>query len=180
MRAAVPPETWPDGPWRPYDPAMRRSDLRGRPARPPRYLLRVPCQVVRLRDFRLVADRVEDVSAGGLLVSPAEPVLTGEPVLISMRFPATGDWLDVEAFVTRIVHGRRPGETARCLGIEFDRLDRFGWLSLHRNLGRTPPAPPRARPGRRHASYRTIAGLLPSLRDAPAQPERRVVRRAAT
>jgi len=140
--------------------------MSGRSGRPSRYLLRVPCQVVRLRDFRLVADRVEDFSAGGLLVSPAEPVLTGEPVLISMCFPATGDWLDAEAFVTRILQGRRPGETARCLGIEFDHLDRRGWLSLHRNLGRTPPAPPRARPGRRHASYRSIAGLLPSMQMA--------------
>jgi len=122
-------------------------------------VLRIPCEVVRLRDFRLIADRVEDFSAGGLLVSPAEPVLTGEPVLISLRFPATSDWLDAEAVVTRIVHGRRPGESSRCLGIEFDHLDRRGWLSLHRNLGRTPPAPPRARPGRRRATFAKIATL---------------------
>jgi hypothetical protein len=112
---------------------------------------------VRLRDFRLVADRVEDFSAGGVLVSPAEPVLTGEPVLVSFLFPATGDFLDAEAVVTRVLHGRRPGESSRCLGIEFGHLDRRGWLSLHRNLGRTPPAPPRARPGRRRATFGTIA-----------------------
>jgi PilZ domain len=138
---------------------MWRSYPVGRAERPSRYVLRVPCEVVRLRDFRLIADRVEDFSAGGLLVSPAEPVLTGEEVIVSMRFPATGEWLDAEAVVTRVLHGRRPGETARCLGLEFGKLDRRGWLSIHRNLGRTPPAPPRARPGRRKATWSSIAAL---------------------
>jgi hypothetical protein len=110
----------------------------------------------------LIADRVEDFSAGGLLVSPADPVLTGELVIVSMRFPATGDYLDAEAIVTRVLHGRRPGESSRCLGLEFEHLDRRGWLSLHRNIGRTPPAPPRPRPGRRLASFRTIAELSAS------------------
>jgi hypothetical protein len=138
---------------------MWRSYPVGRSERPSRHVLRVPCEVVRLRDFRLIADRVEDFSAGGLLVSPAEPVLTGEPVIVSMRFPATGEWLDAEAFVTRVLHGRRPGEAARCLGLEFARLDRRGWLSIHRNLGRTPPVPPRARPGRRRATWEMVASL---------------------
>jgi hypothetical protein len=141
---------------------MWRSNFVGRYERPSRYVLRVPCEVVRLRDFRLVADRVEDFSAGGLLVSPAEAVLTGEPVIVSLRFPATGDWLDAEAIVTRVLHGRRPGDSARCLGLEFGKLDRRGWLSLHRNLGRTPPAPPRARPGRRRATYESVARLAAS------------------
>jgi hypothetical protein len=145
---------------------MWRTNFVGRYERPSRYVLRVPCEVVRLRDFRLIADRVEDFSAGGLLVSPAEPVLTGEPVIVSLQFPATGDWLDAEAIVTRVLHGRRPGESTRCLGLEFGRLDRRGWLSLHRNLGRTPPAPPRARPGRRRATYSTVAELCASARAA--------------
>lgn len=142
---------------------MWRSYPVGRSERPSRYVLKAPCQVVRLRDFRLVADRVEDFSAGGLLVSPAEPVLTGEAVLVSMQFPATGEWLDAEAFVSRVLHGRRPGETARCLGLEFGRLDRRGWLSIHRNLGRTPPSPPRARPGRRRATWSSVAELSASF-----------------
>jgi c-di-GMP-binding flagellar brake protein YcgR len=111
---------------------------------------------LRLRDFRLISDRVENFSAGGLLVSPAEPVLTGEPVLVSLKFPETEEWLDAVAVVTRVVHGRRPGEWARRLGLEFDDLDEKTKRLLERKLRFTPPAPPRGRPGRRG----TLSGWL--------------------
>jgi hypothetical protein len=128
---------------------MRRSAPTALLSRSPRHVLRTPCQVVRLRDFRLISDRVENFSARGLLVSPAEAVFTGEPVLVSLQFPETGEWLDAEATVTRVVHGRRPGEWARRLGLEFDDLDEPTKLLLERKLRTTPPAPPRGRPGRR-------------------------------
>lgn len=82
-------------------------------------------------------------------MSPAEAVFTGEPVLVSLQFPETGEWLDAEATVTRVVHGRRPGEWARRLGLEFDDLDETTKLLIERKLRTTPPAPPRGRPGRR-------------------------------
>jgi hypothetical protein len=92
---------------------------------------------------------VENFSAGGLLVSPAEPVLTGEEVLISLRFPQTDEWFDATAVVSRVVHGRRPGEWSRRLGLEFHELDLEGKCLIERQLRLTPPAPPRGRPGRR-------------------------------
>jgi hypothetical protein len=52
---------------------------------------RVECQVVRLRDFQLVADRIENLSPNGMLVGPADPVLTGEPVIISFCMPGFSD-----------------------------------------------------------------------------------------
>ncbi|HVU03056.1 MAG TPA: PilZ domain-containing protein [Polyangiaceae bacterium] len=117
--------------------------------RHPRHVLRTACQIVRARDFRLIADRLENFSLGGLLVSPAEAVLTGEPLWVSLKFPETGDWLDTTAVVSRVVHGRRPGEWTRKLGLAFDALDDDATGVLLRNLALTPPAPPRGRAGRR-------------------------------
>lgn len=108
----------------------------------PRHTLRIPCQVVRERDFRLVADRVENASLTGLEVSPAEPVLTGEQLIVSFQLPQDGTWVDAEARVARVVHGRRPGETQRCLGLVFEKVDDAAHLALARELLRSPLAPP--------------------------------------
>ena len=55
--------------------------LRPPTRRLPRLAARIACQVVRERDFRLVADRVLDLSSNGVLVGPADPVLTGERIM---------------------------------------------------------------------------------------------------
>lgn len=108
-----------------------------------RYATKVSCQVVRERDFRLVADRVMDLSPGGALVGPADPVLTGERVIVS--FPGVdGAWVDAEATVARVVHGRRQGEYTRSLGLSFDTLDAESERALARFLTtRVPKAPGR-------------------------------------
>jgi hypothetical protein len=108
---------------------------------------RVPCQVVRERDFRLVADRVLDLSASGVLVGPADPVLTGERVLITFRSRA--GWIDAEAVVARVVHGRRDGEHSRSLGLCFEALDETSRLALDRSLRMCVPVPPGRRAERR-------------------------------
>ena len=95
--------------------------LRPKTRRVARRAARVPCQVVRERDFRLIADRVLDLSSGGVLVGPADPVLTGERVLVS--FQGRAGWIDAEAVVARVVHGRRDGEHTRALGLSFEELD---------------------------------------------------------
>ncbi|HXS16799.1 MAG TPA: PilZ domain-containing protein [Polyangiaceae bacterium] len=69
--------------------------------RPERHTVRLCCQVVREHDFRLVADRVENLSTWGMLVSPAEPVLTGERVFVSFQIPGTRHYIDTMATVTR-------------------------------------------------------------------------------
>lgn len=126
---------------------MRTSRLLTR--RPVRHCLRGPCQVVRLRDFCLVADRIENLSSWGMLVGPADPVLTGEKVLVSFQLPADGRYIDALATVTRVVHGRRPGDRTRQLGLQFDQLSEYDRFRLRRALHRRPPAPPGPRPGRR-------------------------------
>jgi hypothetical protein len=108
----------------------------------------VPCQVVRERDFRLVADCVVDLSPGGALVGPADPVLTGERVIVS--FPGVrGEWIDAEAVVARVVHGRRVGEHTRTLGLSFESLDGDSRKALSALLATRLPTAPGARQERR-------------------------------
>lgn len=111
----------------------------------------ISCQVVRLRDFQLVADRIENLSPTGMLVGPADPVLTGEPLIVSFRLPGLSDFIDAEAEVTRVAHGRRPGETRRCLGLELFSIDDYSRRLLEAFLRRLPPAPPDYRVTIRHS-----------------------------
>lgn len=124
----------------------RQREVRRRPAR---HTVRLACQIVRERDFRLVADRIENLSTFGMLVSPADPVLTGEKVFVSFQLPGTGRWIDATATVRRVVHGRRPHESKRMLGIEFDDLRPYERFQLRRALQARPVVPPGGRPGRR-------------------------------
>lgn len=121
--------------------------------RPTRHTVNLPCQVVRKRDFVLVADRVVNLSTWGMLVSPADAVLTGEEVYLSFQVPGTECWMDVEATVTRVVHARRPGESARLLGLEFHALSPYDRFRLRRSLVGRPSAPPGPRPGRRRGQF---------------------------
>jgi hypothetical protein len=123
-----------------------------------RHAVHISCQVVRERDFRLIADTIVDLSTTGMLVTPADPVLTGERVIASFRLPGSTFWIDVEATVARVVHGRRPSEHTRALALEFDPLPGLSELVLATALQSTPPSPPRMRPGRRRTP-----GLLRSL-----------------
>ena len=124
-----------------------------------RHTVKIACQVVRERDFRLIADRVVDLSATGALVGPADPALTGERILVSFRIPRSTVWVDAEATVTRVVHGRRPGEFSRSLAIEFDDLETLPRFMLKEALRKVPPAPPKSAPGRR-SSQSLVRGLL--------------------
>ena len=107
----------------------------------------------------LIADRVVDLSATGALVGPADPALTGERILVSFRIPRSTVWIDAEATVTRVVHGRRPGEFSRALAIEFDQLEALPRFMLQEALRIVPPAPPKSAPGRR-SSQSLVRGLL--------------------
>ena len=117
--------------------------------RNPRRIVRAKCQVVRERDFRLVADQVVDLSPTGALVMPADPVLTGEHVILSFKLPHIPYWLDTEAVVARVVHGRRPGEHTRGLALTFQGLSGISRYMIEQSLRYLPPAPPSFRTGRR-------------------------------
>jgi len=136
---------------------MRRSPKT--PRNSSRHTVKIECQVVRERDFRLLADRTMDLSASGALVGPADPALTGERILVSFRIPRSSLWIDAEATVTRVVHGRRPGEYTRSLALEFDDLEVLQSFMLKDALRSVPPAPPKSAPGRR-SSQSLVRGLL--------------------
>jgi hypothetical protein len=121
-------------------PRMPHSPSRSR--RPVRHTVHIRCQIVRESDFRLVADTVVNVSGDGVLVAPADPVLTGEKVVLSFRSPTGAGWIDAEATVARVLHGRRPGEFQRALGLKFDRLDESSKAALKATLAHAPPSPP--------------------------------------
>lgn len=105
-----------------------------------RHAVALPCQIVRMRDFRLVADLALDLSTAGMLVPTEQSVLTGEPLLVSFRAPRSSRWLDTEAVVARVVHGRRPGERGRSLGLAFQDLDLETQHLLFRQLCALPPS----------------------------------------
>jgi hypothetical protein len=134
-----------------------------------RHIARIPCQLVREHDFRLIADRILDVSAAGLLVLPADPVLTGERLIVSFQLPGS-DYIDAEVIVTRVMHGRRDREYSRGLGLEFDWLERGARHSLTESLERLPVVPPAWRTGRRACTEAMRLLLSTSHRSAPARP----------
>lgn len=104
------------------------------------------CQVVRERDFRLVGRWGLDLSSDGMLVVSDARLLTGEELVVSFRVPRTNAWIDCEATVARVVHGRRPGDRARGLGLSFQSIDAMTRWNLRGALrGLPPPLPARER-----------------------------------
>ncbi|MBX3231057.1 MAG: PilZ domain-containing protein [Labilithrix sp.] len=102
----------------------------------------LPCQAVREHDFKLIADRMLDLSTDGMLVPLRRQVLTGEPIIVS--FSIGGMWIDAEATVARIVHGRRPGDDGIAAGLVFDPLSPSARSALAGYLhGRREPLPRR-------------------------------------
>lgn len=133
--------------------------------RMPRRVLRQRCQVVRESDFSLIADRVADLSVTGALVTPADPVLTGERVIVSFQLPNSLYWVDAEAVVARVLHGRRPGEHTRGIALELDGISGISRFMIERALRYLPPAPPSYRPGRRENPdlLASLVGARPTL-----------------
>ena len=105
----------------------------------------LPCQAVRERDFKLIADRTLDVSVDGLLLPVEEHILTGETLIVSFAIP--GLWIDAECSVTRVVHGRRPGDDGLlAIGVLFDAISPSARAALAGYLHGKPPPLPRRGP----------------------------------
>jgi Tfp pilus assembly protein PilZ len=96
------------------------------------------CQVVSDKDFRLLGDRASYVSWEGMFFESRETVSVGDDVIVSLQAPGTGEWLDAEARVARIVplgDGHVHG-----VGLRFARMDDASRETLFSALG------PRATP----------------------------------
>ena len=111
-----------------------------------RRAVRLDCQVVRERDFKLISSRAVDLSPQGMLVLTDTQVLTGEEVIVSFRAPTTRLWFDCGATVARVIHGRRPGDWGPCLGLDFSGVDDLSRIVLHADLRGLPPPLPRRAP----------------------------------
>ena len=111
---------------------------RPRKSRSPRFSIRIPCQLVRVRDFRLVGRTIADLSEEGALIEALDRVLTGEQLLVSFRAPFSSRWIDADAVVARVVHGRRTGDLRRSLGISFTNLPPEARRLLHEGLWGLP------------------------------------------
>jgi hypothetical protein len=130
------------------------------PRRAFRRYVRIDCQVVRERDFRVVGELALDLSERGMLVRTDERVLTGEEVVVCFKPPRSNRFVDAVGHVARVVHGRRPGDRGRCLGIELDEMDdgdrQHLWESLR---GLVAPEPMRD----------PASGILARLAPRPAK-----------
>jgi hypothetical protein len=139
-----------------------------------RHAVRIPCQVVRERDFRLIGDAVLDLSVSGMVVTAAhwvfgQSIRTGERLLVSFQLPKTLVWVDTQATVTRVARGRRRAENAPALALEFDPLPLITQLRMRGALRRWPPPPPQPRPGRRRTQSSTHS-LLKTQSEATEEP----------
>lgn len=115
------------------------------PRRHVRHRVVMRAQVVRERDFQLVSDRIVDLSDGGMMVAAKSRVLTGEPVVLSFRIPWLDRWVDAEAVVTRIVHGRRKGDPGHALGLTWERIDDRSLRFLRMHTAGLPESQPTPR-----------------------------------
>lgn len=113
-----------------------------------RRAVQLDCQVVTERDFKLIAQRSLDLSEDGMLVLADRlvGVEMGEDVIVSFRAPRTQRWIDAEATVVRVGHGRRRGDVGPVLGLEFAWIpERARALLTASMLGLPFPEPARSR-----------------------------------
>lgn len=123
-----------------------------------RRAVRIACQVVRERDFRLIGSRTLDLSYEGMLVACDVPVLTGESVIFSFQVPRLGEWIEGEGVVARVVHGRRPLDRGHAVGIAFAGLDELAHELMRAGFkGAPPPLPSRSMRIDWAATARTIS-----------------------
>lgn len=108
-----------------------------------RRALSLSCHIVRERDFRLVAETALDLSSDGMRVSTEVDLEPGENVFVSFRATELGLWFDSEATVARVIHGRRPGDNGKAVGIHFSTMSRVKRFILRNHLRKIPPPVPR-------------------------------------
>lgn len=104
------------------------------PRRAFRRFVRLDCEVLRERDFRVIGDLALDLSERGMLVRTSARVLTGEDVVVCFKPPRSNRFVSAYGHVARVVHGRRPGDRYRSLGLDLHGMDederRVLWESL--------------------------------------------------
>jgi len=118
------------------------------------------CHAVNMSDFRLLAERVLDLSTRGMLVACDAPACVGDRVLVSFQAPGGGDlWLDAEAIVARVITGQRWAQAGCGAGLEFTYFEKSARHELLSRLAGFPPPVPQHR-DRRSCELRAPLGVL--------------------
>ena len=118
------------------------SQSTSRVRRVTRRAVEAPCVAVDRIGFKLVGQRVMDVSEEGMRVRADRLVPRGRTLRVTFQAP-NGRWMTVDAVVKRVEQGRRGRERGYCLGLEYTRID--GRDELRKKLiGIPPPIPSRA------------------------------------
>ena len=69
-----------------------------------RRFVRLECEVVRERGFRLLGRHAVDLSTTGMRIAAMDHALTGDPVVLTFRAPGSDTWIDAEGQVTLVGH----------------------------------------------------------------------------
>ncbi len=96
--------------------------------------MRMACQVVRERDFKLVATSVMNVSESGLFVDADEPVRFGEKIIVTFYSPAAKTWIDAEGTVARLALGPKWMGRKMAFGVAFDQIDAASQKNIRRSM----------------------------------------------
>ena len=109
-----------------------------------RRALRGRCQAVGIDGFRLLGDKVLDLSPLGMMVAADAEAVQGEEVIVSFQMPHTGQWFDAQAEVARVIEGWRPNDPGYAIGLRFTDIDLDSRMELREQLkGLPPPVPAR-------------------------------------
>jgi len=117
--------------------------------------VRIPCEVVRTRDFRRIGSRTLDLSTHGMLLLGELGARLGEPVQVFFTIPGTTENVFVEGVVIRHIRGLRRTDVGRAFGIRFARLPPHTLKVLREALGHFPIELPARR--QRIAARRNVA-----------------------
>jgi DNA-binding response OmpR family regulator len=105
-----------------------------------RHAVDLPCTVVREKNLTLVSLRAVDLSPDGMRVELRNvEVEVGDRLFVSFQIAALGKWLYTDAFATRLLRGRRPGETSPSLVVLFGSLPAASRLCVRDSLRKVPP-----------------------------------------
>ena len=102
-----------------------------------------PCLAVAKEGFRLLGQRVLDLSPRGMLVTCSQKVEQGDEVFVTFQAPGDGLWMNAEAEVTRIVRGDRRWDVGPCVGLRFKDMQGSRRGELLSRLAGIPPTIPR-------------------------------------
>ena len=110
-----------------------------------RRAVRSECHAVATEGFRLLGQRVLDISPYGLLLAADDGAEPGDEVIVSFQIPGCARVFDAEAEVARVIEGWRPYDPGYALGLRFTRFPLEDRLFLKQRLrGTPPPIPQRA------------------------------------